>query len=55
MFGPYLAGCADGKTKQIIKLEDRTIEAMEMQQIPSTVAEFKNNKYYTVPSMVKKY
>jgi hypothetical protein len=34
MFGPYLSGYADTKTKRIIRYEEKKIEAVEMKQIP---------------------
>lgn len=43
------------KTKRIIKLEDENIEKIEKSFIPSTFGEFKNNKYYTLPSLIRKY
>ena len=36
-------------------MEEKFLEKLEMQFIPSTTNEFKYNKYYTVPSLIKKY
>ena len=42
-------------TKRIVKLEQEDIESAEMSFIPTTLSEFKNNTYYTLPSLIKKY
>ncbi|CDW80898.1 dna repair protein rad4 containing protein [Stylonychia lemnae] len=54
-FAPYISHYADKKVKGIIQLEQEQIEQTEMNFIPSTTNEFKNNKYYTLPSIIKKY
>jgi len=36
-------------------LEEQSLEQIEMSQVPQTISEFKGNKYYTLPSLIKKY
>jgi hypothetical protein len=38
-----------------VKFEEKKIESLEMSFIPITLNEFKNNKYYTLPSITRKY
>ena len=54
-FAPYISTFADIMTKRIVKLEQEDIESAEMSFIPTTLSEFKNNTYYTLPSLIKKY
>lgn len=35
--------------------ENRKLESIEMTYVPNAVSEFKNSKYYTIPSVIKKY
>lgn len=55
MFGKYKALYADAKTARIISREAKQIVETEMKLIPSTVNEFKNSKYYVLPSLIRKY
>ena len=54
-FGIYIAAYAPDKLRRIISWENAQITAKEMKLIPSTFNEFKNNKYYVLPSTIKKY
>ena len=54
-FAPYISTFADNLTKRIVKLEQEDIESAEMSFIPTTLSEFKNNTYYTLPTLIKKY
>ncbi len=54
-FGLYIAAYAPDKVRRIIYWENAQITAKEMKLIPTTFNEFKNNKYYVLPSTIKKY
>jgi hypothetical protein len=38
-----------------VRQEDSEIERLEMRWVPETLNEFKNSKYYTLLSTIKKY
>lgn len=55
MFGFYVSNFAHKDLRPIIDMEDKEIRQREMKLVPTTMNEFKNNKYYTLPSLLRKY
>jgi hypothetical protein len=52
---PFIGAYGDAKTKRVTNIEERRIEAVEMQFIPQNMSEFRNSKYYIIPSQIKRY
>lgn len=55
LFGQYLTHFADSLIGKLIQYETQEIERLEMRWVPETLNEFKNSKYYTLVSTIKKY
>ena len=49
-FGGYSPIYAEERVRKVVKWDLKEIESREMRLIPSTLNEFRNNKYYTVAS-----